>query len=184
MLFLDVGRKTVEREARETQGGLPTVYYKFLSRSLLFAGAVIAPAGILLLAGWPGWEQLYWTERVENVIFHWPNALLPGLFVIAIVLGAWAGHAMGYWWLTTGRARLLRPTYLGVLAAVSLLVLVNYPAFTVVGTYHEYRTARQAMPVAWSNPHSFGTAWVTVMVYFSAVLLWLVFRIRREAQRA
>ena len=66
------------------------------------AGMVIAPAGIYLLAGWPGWEQIYWSKRFEEVMHTgWANALLPALFVLFIMLAAYAGHVLGYRWLTT-----------------------------------------------------------------------------------
>lgn len=182
MLFLDVGRKTVERESGADPSARPAVFYRFLSRSVFFAAAVIVPAGIYLLAGWPGWEQLYWTERVEKVMYSWPNAMLPALFVMAIVLAAYAGHVVGYRWLVTGKGKYLRPTYIGVLAAVTILVLAMYPAFTVVGTYQEYHNNREAMGSAWSNPHGFGVGWVMVMLYFSAALLWMLYRIRKESR--
>src|SRR5512136_1374516 len=128
-LMLDLGKNAIKTQAAACPSGRPAIYYRFLSRSLLFAGAVIAPAGIYLLAGWPGWEQLYWTERVEHVIFEPVNALLPALFVLAIVGAGWAGHVIGYRWLTSGREKYLRPTYLGLLGLVVVVVLSTYPAF-------------------------------------------------------
>jgi MFS family permease len=178
--FLDVGRKAIMAntgsERRET------TYYRFLSRSLIFAGAVIAPAGIYLLAGWPGWEQIYWTERVEHVIFHWINALIPALFVLAIVLAAYLGHVLGYRWLTTGRGKYLRPTYLGLLLAVALLVLFNYPAFLLVGTYQQYHFSRAAMAPVWQNPHDFSLGWVLVMLYFAIALVCFTWRTWSDAR--
>jgi len=79
---------------------------KFLFRSVFFAGFVIAPAGIYLLTGWPGWEQLYWTERVEKPIFHLFNAMIYPLFIMAIVLCGYLGHIIGYHWLVTGKENL------------------------------------------------------------------------------
>ncbi len=183
-LLLDIGRKAVKKEAEGSSRGLPAVYYRFLFRSVFFAGFVIAPAGIYLLAGWPGWEQLYWTERVETVIFDWTNALLPALFVMAIVLAGYTGHVVGYRWLVTGREKYLRPTYLCLLAAVTLLVLFNYPAFTVVGTYAEYHSNPEAMPTAWGNPHDFVRGLILVMAYFAVSFLWLVVRTWKESRRA
>jgi len=182
MFFLDVGRRIIKKEAKEATERYPAVYYRFLFRSVFFAGAVIAPAGIYLLAGWPGWEQLYWTERVENVIFSLGNALIPALFVIAIVLAGYLGHVLGYHWLVTGREKYLRPTYIGVLVAVCILVLFNYPAFTLVGTYQEYHFNRDAMVAVWKNPHNFSIAWIGIMVYFVASFLYLLFRIRKESK--
>lgn len=106
-LLLDIGRKTVQAEAGQSKetDGKPAVYYRFLFRSVFFAGVAIVPAGIYLLAGWPGWEQLYWTERVENVIFQWLNALYPAMFVVAIVGAGYLGHIIGYRWLVTGQVR-------------------------------------------------------------------------------
>lgn len=178
--FLDLGRKAIVANAGRARH--ESTYYRFLSRSLLFAGAVIAPAGIYLLAGWPGWEQIYWTERVEHVIFNWTNALLPALFVLAIVFSAYLGHVIGYHWLTTGRGKYLRPTYLGLLFAVGLLVLFNYPAFMLVGTYEQYHFERAAMARAWQNPHDFFAGWVLVMLYFTIALVCFAWHVRKDAR--
>jgi len=178
-LFLDLGKKAVMANAESDRK--EATYYRFLSRSLVFAGAVIAPAGIYLLAGWPGWEQIYWTSRVEQVIFSWTNALLPALFVMAIVLAGYLGHVIGYRWLTTGRGEYLRPTYVGLLLAVGALVLLNYPAFLLVGTYHEYHFERAAMPQVWQNPHNFTVGWALVMLYFTIALIYFIVRVRRDA---
>jgi hypothetical protein len=179
-LFLDVGRKTVIASAGSERN--EATYYRFLSRSLLFCGAVIAPAGIYLLSGWPGWEQMYWTGRVEHVIFSWTNALLPALFVVAIVLGGYLGHVIGYRWLITGRGKYLRPTYAGLLLAVGALVLLNHPAFLLVGTYHEYHFERTAMAGVWQNPHNFSVGWVLVMLYFAIALVCFIVWLRRDAR--
>ena len=165
MFFVDVGRKALKSDFEKSKKKKTTMYYKFLFRSVLFAGAVIAPAGIFLLAGWPGWEQLYWTERVENVIFNL-NALLPTLFIVAIVLGGYFGHTIGYNLLITGRENYIRPIYMLVLIGVAAIVLYNSPAFLLVGTYQEYHNNRAVMVHVWKNPYNFAIAWVMVMLYF------------------
>ena len=180
--FLDIGRKRIKQEVEATGEKRPSIYYRFLFRSVFFAGAVIAPAGIYFLAGWPGWEQIYWTARVENVVFNWVNSLIPALFVLAIVVGAYAGHVLGYHWIVTGREKYLRPTYICLLIAVSVLVLLNYPAFMLVGTYQEYHFDRGAMTAAWKNPHNFSIGWTMIMVYFTASFLYLFSRIRKESK--
>lgn len=180
--FLDVGRKAIKKEAEKTSEKKPAIYYKFLFRSVFFASIVIVPAGIYLLAGWPGWEQLYWTERVENVIFSWVNALIPALFALSIVLGGYLGHVLGYRWLVNGKGKYLRPTYITLLTAVSILVLLNYPAFILGGTYNEYHNTRDTMAYVWQNPHNFSLGWVMVMVYFSISFLYLFFKIRKESK--
>jgi len=182
MFFLDVGRKAIVQESGKAKGERPAIFYKYLFRSVFFAGAVIAPAGIYLLAGWPGWEQLYVTDRVESVIFDWVNALIPALFVAAIVLGSYLGHIIGYAWLTTGKAKYLRPTYIGVLIAVAVLVLSNYPAFLLVGTYEDYQFNRDAMAKVWENPYDFSLGWVIVMGYFAVCSLYVLFRIWKESK--
>ncbi len=183
MFFLDVGKKIVKREAARAAGKRPVVYYKFLFRSVLYAAAVIAPAGLYLLAGWPGWEQLYWSERVENTTFNWVNALIPAAFVAAIVLAGFLGHILAYRWLTTGKEKLIRPTYIAVLVVVTVSVLLNYPAFLLVGTYQEYHFNRGAMAFVWENPHGFAIGWAIIMSYFVAATLFIFFKIRREAKR-
>lgn len=181
-LFLDLGRRLIKKESAKGGGRYPAIYYKFLFRSVFFAGFVIAPAGIYLLTGWPGWEQLYWTELVEHPVYNVFNAMLYPLFIMAIVLGAYIGHVIGYHWLVTGKEKYLRPTYIAVLIAVSIIVLINYPAFTLVGTYQEYHFNRGIMQEAWNNPYGFSTGWLIVMAYFSTSFLYLVFKIRSEGK--
>lgn len=182
-LFLDVGRRIIKEEASKGSKRGSAVYYKFLFRSLFFAGFVIAPAGIYLLAGWPGWEQMYWTERVEKPIFNIFNAAIYPLFIMAIVFGAYLGHVIGYRWLTTGKEKYLRPTYILIFVAVAILVLFNYPAFTLVGTYQQYHFNRNAMEPVWSNSVGFMGGWLIVMVYFTVSFLYLFFKIRNESKK-
>ncbi len=182
-LFLDLGSKVVLKEQEHSSEPKPRVYYRYLARAVFFAGFVIAPAGIYLLAGWPGWEQLYWTARVENVIFEWVNALLPALFVMAIVGAAYLGHCLGYRWLVAGQIRRMRITYLSLLAAVVALVLFNYPAFLLCGTYEQYRGARDTMEYVWNNPHDFTIGWAIIMLYFSIAFIYVIAAIRREVKK-
>ncbi len=183
MFFVDVGRKalknSIEKNEEKCNGVKTAMYYKFLFRSVLFAGAVIAPAGIFLLAGWPGWEQLYWTDRVEHVIFSL-NAILPTMFVIAIVLGGYFGHVLGYRLLTTGRENYIRPIYMLVLIGVAAIVLYNSPAFLLVGTYEQYHNNREAMIPAWKNPYNFTIAWVMVMFYFAINFIVFLFKTLKD----
>lgn len=185
MFSIDLGRKALKAEAEKAGEERPTIYYRYLFRSVFFAGFVIAPAGIYLLAGWPGWEQIYWGKRPE-VVMHtgWVNALIPTFFIMAIVLGAYGGHALGYRWLVSGKANYLRPTYIGVLVVVAIVVLLNYPAFLLVGTYDQYHNlngqVRADMASVWSNPYGFSVGWVGVMVYFVAALAYIVRTILKE----
>ena len=186
--FLDIGRKVIKKKAKEAKERYPVVYYKFLFRSVFFAGFVIAPAGIYLLAGWPGWEQIYWSKRFEEVMHTgWVNALLPAFFVMAIVLAAYLGHLLGYRWLISGKAKYLRPTYIGVLVLVAIVVLLNYPSFLLVGTYDQYHNlngqTRESMASVLSNPYGFSVAWVGVMIYFVISLSYIIFKILKESQR-
>ena len=187
MFFLDWGRKTVKKAAERGEKEGSATYYKFLSRAVLFAGVIIAPAGTYLLAGWPGWEQIYWSRRFEEV-FHtgWVSPLLPALFVLAIVLAAYFGHVLGYRLLLRGKGRYLRPIWIGVLLVFGVIVLLNYPAFFRVGTYDQYHNVhgltRDAMARPWENPHGFGAGWVGVMIYFGIPLIYLGLRIRRESR--
>jgi len=174
------------KKARANQPQEKTaMYYRYLSRSLFFAGGVIAPAGIYLLSGWPGWEQIYWSRRFEEVMHTgWVNALLPALFVMAIVLGAYWGHILGYRWLMSGKENYLRPAYIGVLLVVGIVVLSCYPSFLYVGTYDQYHNlagqSREAMGSVFRNPYGFSVGWLGVMIFFSAAFAILCWRIIRE----
>lgn len=189
MFFLDIGRKAVKKAAEGGGHEASATYYRFLFRSVLFAGAVIAPAGTYLLAGWPGWEQIYWSRRFEEVMHTgWVNALLPALFVLAIVLAAYFGHILAYRWLASGREKYVRPMWVGVLLVFCVIVLLNYPSFLLVGTYDQYHNlygeGRESMAPPWQNPYGFGTGWVGVMIYFVIPLAYLAITIRRESRQS
>ncbi len=187
MCFIDVGRERLKKATQAGGGTESAVYYQYLFRSVFFAAFVIAPAGLYLLAGWPGWEQIYWSRRFEELIHTgWANALLPALFVMAIVLAGYGGHVLGYRWLLGGKERYLRPTYIAVLIVVALIVLACYPSFLLVGTYDQYHNlngqTRTSMPKVWSNPYDFAAAWLGVMIYFTGALVWVVLGIRKESR--
>jgi len=189
MLAIDLGRQALKKSHLNTPTEKSALYYRYLFRSVLFAGMVIAPAGIYLLAGWPGWEQIYWSKRFEEVMHTgWANALLPALFVLFIMLAAYVGHVLGYRWLTTGKEKYIRPTWIGLLVAVGIIVLVNYPSFLLVGTFDQYHNlngqAREAMASVFHNPHGFSVGWVCVMVYFVVALGYLCLKILRERDLA
>ncbi|MBI4378912.1 MAG: hypothetical protein HY578_07440 [Nitrospinae bacterium] len=186
MFSIDLGRNILKAEAEKTYGGRPSIYYRYLFRSVFFAGFVIAPAGIYLLSGWPGWEQIYWSRRPELVMHTgWVNALIPTFFIMAIMLGAYLGHVLGYQWLISGRANYLRPTYIGVVIVVTIIVVINYPSFLLVGTYDQYHNlngqARTDMTSVWSNPYGFSIAWLGVMIYFVIASAYLIRTILRES---
>jgi hypothetical protein len=185
MLSIDLGRKVLKEGAEKSGKKKPAIYYRYLFRSVFFAGFVIAPAGIYLLSGWPGWEQIYWSKRFEEVMHTgWVNALLPALFVMAIVFAGYCGHILGYRWLIRGKAKYLRPTYIGVLVVLSIVVLSCYPSFFLMGTYDQYHNlngqTRESMASVWSNPYGFSVAWVGVMIYFAAAMACLVLTIWKE----
>ena len=114
------------------------------------------------------------------------NSLIPALFVMFIVLGGYLGHVIGYRWIVTGKEKYLRPCYLGLLAAVALLVLSQYPSFIYLGTYDQYHNlngqVRESMAHVWNNPHGFSISWIMVMCYFAVPLLWLIVKIRNEVK--
>ena len=185
MLSIDLGRKVLKEGADKSGEAKPAIYYRYLFRSVFFAGFVIAPAGIYLLSGWPGWEQIYWSKRFEEVMHTgWVNALLPALFVMAIVFAGYCGHTLGYRWLVSGKAKYLRPTYIGVLVAVSIVVLSCYPSFFLMGTYDQYHNlndqTRESMASVWSNPYGFSVAWIGVMIYFAVAMAYLILTIWKE----
>lgn len=185
MLSIDLGRKVLKEGAEKSGEAKPAIYYRYLFRSVFFAGFVIAPAGIYLLSGWPGWEQIYWSKRFEEVMHTgWVNALLPALFVMAIVFAGYCGHTLGYRWLVSGKAKYLRPTYIGVLVAVSIVVLSCYPSFFLMGTYDQYHNlndqTRESMASVSSNPYGFSVAWIGVMIYFAVAMAYLILTIWKE----
>ncbi len=185
MLSIDLSRKALLQEFQNNQADKPALYYRILFRSVFFAGIVIAPAGIYLLAGWPGWEQIYWSKRFEEVMHTgWANALLPALFVMAIVFSAWLGHTLGCGLLTTGKEKYIRPTYIIVLIIVTVVVLACYPSFLLMGTYDQYHGSdRDSMPYVWANPYGFSTAWVGVMIFFAVTIISLICITVRENKR-
>jgi hypothetical protein len=188
LLSIDLGRRALKRDAAQPGAGKPASYYRYLFRSVFFAGLVIAPAGTYLLSGWPGWEQIYWSRRFEEVMHTgWFNALLPALFVMAIVLAAYLGHRLGYRWLISGKEKYLRPTYIGVLVLVGVVVLFNYPSFLLMGTYDQYHNlrgqTRDAMVSVWKNPYDFSVGWVGVMVFFVVSFGYLVLTIWKESRQ-
>ena len=188
MLSIDLGRKVLKEGADKSGEAKPSIYYRYLFRSVFFAGFVIAPAGIFLLSGWPGWEQIYWSKRFEEVMHTgWVNALLPALFVMAIVFAGYCGHTLGYRWLVSGKAKYLRPTYIGVLIAVTIVVLSCYPSFLLMGTYDQYHNlndqTRESMSKVWSNLYGFSVAWIGVMIYFAVAMACLVLTIWKENRR-
>ncbi len=181
-LFLDIGKKRIIKEAQETDNLKPAIYYKYFYRSILFATLVVAPVGIYFLAGWPGWEQMYWTDRVENLIFNWVNALYPPLFLIAIGLAGYLGHVLGYKWLVTGKEKYLKPSYISVLIAIAILVLFNYPAFILGGTYQDYHFSRESMEPLWNNPQDFLYGYAFAGSYFLISFIYMVVKIRKESK--
>jgi hypothetical protein len=51
ILSIDLGRKVLKQGAEKSGREKPAIYYRYLFRSVFFAGFVIAPAGIYLLSG-------------------------------------------------------------------------------------------------------------------------------------
>jgi hypothetical protein len=185
LLSIDLGRQALKADPEGAGPGKTRLYYRFLSRSLFFAAFVIAPAGIYLLSGWPGWEQIYWSKRFEQVMLGgWANALLPAFFVMAIVLAGYLGHVVGYRWVKAGKERYVRPVWLGTLLAVGLVVLLNYPSFLLMGTYDQYHNlngqTRDSMAPVWSNAYDFSIAWLGVMAYFVCACVVLIARVRKD----
>jgi hypothetical protein len=186
LLFLDIGKEIIKKQAAASPSDdKPKIYYKFLWRTVFFAGFAIAPAGIYLLGGWPGWEQMYWTQRVEEIQYNWFNALLPTLFLMAIVFCAYLGHVIGYNWIVNGKEKYLRPTYLGLLALVVAIVGFNWPAPLVVSNYKEYWDAVAAgiasdLPSVFSNHMGFTTGWLIIMIYFLIAFLYMLYILLKE----
>lgn len=187
MFSIDLGRRKLVKEHNPNESEKSATYYKYLFRSILFAGIVIAPAGIYLLSGWPGWENIYWSKRFEEVMrTGWVNALFPTLFVLFIVLSGYIGHVFGYRLLTSGKEKYIRPIYIGILILVGIIVLLNYPSFLLEGTYDQYHNlnghSRGEMVSVLDNPHGFSVAWFGVMIFFTASFLYLAVKIKNEAK--
>ena len=179
---IDIGKKIIKEKAREEKGEKPKVYYQYLTRCLLMAGLVIAPAGGYLLAGWPGWESQYWWWRFEQPGYSNVNALLPALFTFLIVLGGYAGFELGYRLVISGRENLLKPIYIGLLVITSAIVLVGWPAPIRVGTWHEFHTNPEDMAYLWDNWRGFFTGWTGVIIFFVVAFAFFVVKQIREAR--
>ena len=181
-LTIDIGKDVIKAEAKGEKGARPKIYYRYLTRCLLVAGLVIAPAGGYLLAGWPGWESQYWWWRFEQSMYSNVNALLPALFTFSIVLGGYLGFEVGYRLLISGRERYLRPMYIGLLALTSGSVLLGWPAPIRVGTLQEFVTNPAGMAYLWDNWRGFFTGWVGVIVFFVATFAFFLIIQVREAK--
>jgi hypothetical protein len=184
-LFAYVGRKRIKREAEVSDGKKPPVYYRYLFYSVFFSSVVIVPAGLYLICGWPGWEQIYWSKRFETVIHAgWVNALLPTLFILGIVLAGFSGFRLAYHWITTGKERRVLPAFIGVLVLAAAVVAACYPSFLLVGTFDQYHQlngeTRDAMATVWDNAYDFGYGWVGVMVYFTLSLIIVLRKLIKE----
>jgi len=181
-LTIDIGKDVIKAKAKEEKEARPKIYYRYLTRCLLVAGLVIAPAGGYLLAGWPGWESQYWWWRFEQPMYSNVNALLPALFTFSIVLGGYLGFEVGYRLLISGRERYLRPMYIGLLALTSGSVLLGWPAPIRVGTLQEFVTNPAGMAYLWDNWRGFFTGWVGVIVFFVATFAFFLIIQVREAK--
>ena len=184
-LFVYMARKRIAKEAGETGSGKPAIYYRYLFYSVCFAALAVVPAGLYLVCGWPGWEQIYWWRHFEGVMHSgWVRPLFPTLFIIGIVVAGYAGFRLAYHWVVTGRERYIKPTFIGVLLAAALAVAFCYPSFLLVGTYDQYHNiagqTRASMGKVWENPFDFSYGWIGVMVYFIACFIYAVVKIRRE----
>ena len=185
LFFADLARRRIKKEAEASGDERPRIYYRYLFYSVFFGATVIVPAGLYLICGWPGWEQIYWSRRFEEVIHAgWLNPLFPTLFILGIVLAAYLGFRLAYRWIVAGKEKYLRPTYIAVLAIAGLVVLLCYPSFILVGTYDQYHNlngqTRESMARVWENPFDFSIGWMGVMVYFAVFLVYMVVKIRKE----
>lgn len=185
--FVDLARQRIKKEAEGSGDQMPLIYYRYLFYSVFFAAVVIVPAGLYLVCGWPGWEQIYWSKRFEELIHSgWFNPLFPTLFILGIVLAAYLGFRLAYHWVVTGKERYLRPTYIAVLLIAALVVAFCYPSFLLVGAYDQYHNlmgqTRESMAKVWENPFGFGTGWIGVMVYFTLGLIYMIVKIRKESK--
>ena len=188
-LFAYMGRKRIKREADEAGGQKPPIYYRYLFYSVFFSAVVIVPAGLYLVSGWPGWEQIYWSRRFEEVIHTgWVNALFPTLFILFIVLAAYAGFHLAYKWIKNGKERYIVPTFVGVLVLAAAVVAVCYPSFILLGTYDQYHglngETRDAMAKVWANKYDFGYGWLGVMIFFSLAMIYALRKLKKENKEA
>jgi hypothetical protein len=184
-LFAYMGRKRIKKEAEESGEKKPVIYYRYLFYSVFFSSVVIVPAGLYLVCGWPGWEQIYWSKRFEELIHTgWVNALFPTLFIVGIVLAGYFGFRLAYHWITKGKERYILPTFVGVLVLATVVVAVCYPSFILVGTYDQYHNlngeAREAMAKVWKNAYDFGYGWTGVMVFFGVSMIYVLRKLKRE----
>lgn len=184
-LFAYLGRKKIKNEAAESGDKKPLIYYRYLFYSVFFSSVVIVPAGLYLVCGWPGWEQIYWSRRFEEVIHTgWVNALFPTLFILCIVLAGYFGFRLAYRWIVGGKERYVIPTAVGVLVVAAVVVAVCYPSFILVGTYDQYHNlngeTRAAMAKVWKNAYDFGYGWLGVMIFFSLSMIYALRKLLKE----
>lgn len=182
-VFTDLGRRYILAEHQKSPECSHAAYCKFRLRALIFPTLFVGPAAMTFMLAWPGWETQYWSTRMEQTLGNGLNALVAGIFLVALVLAALLGNWLGFRWVVRGREWLLRLVYLGVLAITVLIVFVQWPAPVRLGTVSQFRSDPTSLPFIWQDS-TFFIMFVVLSVYCTLPLIVLIFRILRESALA
>lgn len=112
---------TLALSARRALRSQPSAINPYLAWSLVFQAAVVVPAVLFFLVGWPGWDTMYWYDA---------DTLPPWLVPLTALLCLSAG-ALGFLAAQAAIRRGKDAVALGIAAAF------NVPALAVIALWHE-----------------------------------------------
>ncbi len=131
-LYAFIARNSLRREAS-------LLGNRFITLNNWYVTLILAPVGLFLLVGWPGWETMYRWPWAESVQFHPLTALFYVLFLAAMVVLGNAGFIMAHRFYLRNRDRTAK-RWLIISILISLAAfLIDIRAPFSIGTIDEYR---------------------------------------------
>jgi len=143
----------------------PFVNYWFMY-AVLFLSVVFAPSGAYLLAGFPGWETMFFLQKYIN-----PNyPLLPCLFSCTNTLMGVIGFYWAYSLIHKGQAVEAHSLWTTSYIIMMGILGFGYRRFLYPGTHVEWEAGITYPLVDWIGSKIFYT--LIVMAFFVMPLLW------------
>lgn len=155
---------------------------RFITLNNWYVTLILAPVGLFLLVGWPGWETMYRWSWVESVQFHPFTALFYILFLAAMVIIGNAGFIIAHRLYLRNKDQTAKK-----LLVVSIIIslsafLIDINAPFSIGTFEEYHNGesikvtrllvketekdRNQAGSTLSDARSFFIAWFFIMLYW------------------